>query len=548
MDRPVAQRRLKRLVDEPVLLDERKPLEAAARDRHLEMVAATRAVLDGELARIGEGAAEKRLQRVGRGHGIIVAVARRGSFLVSQNAGPKLLLAGLAVLAALSLAPPARGSTPLPWCGIGPNGIASSEVDRVPDATPGFAVHVAYVRPRGAADRLAEWAPRIVGDVAAIDAWWRSQDPTRAPRFDLFPFACSSPFGQLDISSVTLPQPAGDIDTAFETLRFLLAEAHGFIQPEKAYLIYYDGAVEQPPLEAAICGAGDSPAGGLPGIAVVFLHSCFADEDVFRPVVAVHELVHVLGGVTGAAPNHCRQEHVCDDPSDLLNASLTGMALEAHVLDGGRDDYYGHSGTWADVQNSVFLERLDSPDRAPPSLPSGLTATDGAPGLIRVSWRAASDDVGPITYRVYQDGRFVASTTSRSALLGVSGESETSSYTVRASDTVGHLSQPLTVRFRLGLGVVDARGKLVRDTVRPPALASVSVRRTTKSIVLSWPAARDPGGLRNYRVRLGARTLFVKRPTVTLSLARLRTAVSLAAVDRAGNVGPATVVPLSRLR
>ena len=170
----------------------------------------------------------------------------------------KRLLVGLAVVAALGSAAPAEASTPMPWCGIG-----SSDVDRLPDATPGFAVHVAYVRPPGAPDRLAEWAPRIVGDVAAIDAWWRSQDPTRAPRFDLFPFACASPFGQLDISNVTLPQPAGEINTAFTTLRFLLAE-HGFIQPEKAYLVYYDGPVEQAELEFEVCGVGDTRPAGSP--------------------------------------------------------------------------------------------------------------------------------------------------------------------------------------------------------------------------------------------------------------------------------------------
>jgi hypothetical protein len=456
----------------------------------------------------------------------------------------KRLLVGLAAVAALGWAGPAEASTPLPWCGTG-----SSAVDRLPDSTPGFAIHVAYVRPVGAPDRLAEWAPRIVGDVAAIDAWWRSQDTARAPRFDLFPFACSSPFGQLDISDVILPQLAGDIDNAFETLRFVLAEAHGFIQPEKAYLVYFDGQVDQPALEDEICGAGDTPAGGLPAIAVVFLDACAAEWNTLRPVVAAHELGHALGAVTGSAPNTCFQGHVCDSPDDLMNSSLNGRELESHVLDAGRDDYYAHPGRWPDIQDSLFLERLDSPDRAPPSLPTRLTATDGAaPGLIRVSWRPSTDDVGPIAYRVYQDGRLVAVTTSMSALLGVSGESETSAYTVRASDSVGHLSQPLTIRFRLGLGVVDARGNLVRDTVRPPAVTSVSVRRAATVVVLSWPAVRDPGGVRAYRVKIGARTLSVKRPTVTLSLARLRTAVSLAAVDRGGNVGPATLVPLRRLR
>ena len=84
----------------------------------------------------------------------------------------------------------------------------------------------------------------------------------------------------------------------------------------------------------------------------------------------MHELVHTFDAVSGAAPHHCSEGHVCDVANDLLNASLSGNELETHVLDGGRDDYYGHSGTWTDVQDSLFLERLDSPDRAAPSLPA----------------------------------------------------------------------------------------------------------------------------------------------------------------------------------
>ena len=155
--------------------------------------------------------------------------------------------------------------------------------------------------------------------------------------------------------------------------------------------------------------------------------------------------------------------------------------------------------------------------------------------------------MGPIAYRVYQDERFISSTTSTSAILGIA-ESNTSSYTVRASDSVGHLGQPVTIRFRLGLGVVDAQGKLVRDTVRPPAVGKVSVRRRARTVVLSWPAVRDPGGLRGYRIKIGSRIVTVTRPTATLNRASVRTAVSLAAVDRAGNIGLSTTVPLRRLR
>jgi hypothetical protein len=96
VDRPVAKRRSERLVDEPVLLDEREPVEAAAGDRHLEMVATARPVLDLELPRVGERGAQERFERAGESHGIIVAVARLGSFLLSvPERAIRALAAGL---------------------------------------------------------------------------------------------------------------------------------------------------------------------------------------------------------------------------------------------------------------------------------------------------------------------------------------------------------------------------------------------------------------------------------------------------------------------
>ena len=455
----------------------------------------------------------------------------------------KRLLVGLASLAALGAGAPAHASTPMPWCGTG-----SSATDRLPDATPGYAVHVAYVRPPGGPDRFGELAPRIVGDAAAIEAWWRSQDAARSPRFDLFPVACASAFGALDITNVELPQPISGINGAFNRIRLLLASELGFNQSEKVYLVYYDGPTGQSGLER-VCGQG-APAGafGLPGVAVIYLDSCGATRtDSLRTVVAVHELVHVLGAVDDAAPNSCDDGHVCDLESDLMTASLSGKELETHVLDGGRDDYYGHSGSWTDVQDSLFFERLDSPDRSAPTAPAAPVVRDDPSGLVAFSWGASSDDVGPIAYRIYQNGRFVRQVTQSSALL-IPPAGATGNYAVRATDAVGHLSPPVSVRFKLRFGIVDEQGRLLRDTVRPPTISPVSIRRTSSSVVLSWPAVRDPGGIRGYRVTLGARTLSVTRPAVTIAQATLRTAVSVAAVDRAGNVGPATTVPLRRLR
>jgi hypothetical protein len=454
----------------------------------------------------------------------------------------KLGLATVAAFVALVATAPAQASTPQPWCG-GP----SAATDRLPDATQAFAVHVAYVRPPGEPDHFTEWAPRIVGDVAAIDAWWRGEDAARTLRFDLFPApGCATAFGALDITSVELPQEVGGISSAFQTLRLLLASEIGFREPEKAYLVYFDGSTDQIGDER-VCGQGVAGRSGLPGLAVIYLDSCgAANGEALRPVVAVHELTHVLGAVGREAPNACDDGHVCDVENDLMTATLAGEELETLVLDGGRDDYYAHAGSWTDVQDSFFLERLDSPDRAAPSVPRSLRAgTDFRSGLVRFSWAAAADDVGPVAYRLYQDSRFLQQVTARSVLLSTDGR--ITQYSVRAVDGVGRLSAVASVRFLDGVGMVDAQGRLVRDTVPPPAVARTSVRRTAKTVVLSWRTVRDAGGLRGYRVKIGSRTLTLRRPRLEIARSRLRP-VSVAAVDRAGNVGPAVVVPLSRLR
>lgn len=455
----------------------------------------------------------------------------------------KLGLAIVAAFAALVAAAPAHASTPMPWCGT------SSGADRLPDGTAAYAIHVAYARPAGEPDRFGEWAPRIVGDAAAIDAWWRGEDAARAPRFDLFPVpGCASAFGTIDITNVVLPQGVDGIGGAFQTIRLLLASEVGFREPEKAYLVYYDGPTGQSGSDR-VCGQG-APGGGsgLPGVAVVYLDSCGARTgDALRPVVAVHELMHVLGAVDDPAPHGCQDGHVCDARNDLMTASLSGEELETQVLDAGRDDYYGHAGSWLDVQDSFFLERLDSPDRTPPTGPAALRVGDDPTGVTRFSWRAATDDVGPVAYRVYQDGRFLRQVTGTSVLFSPTAGA-ISRFAVRSVDAVGRLSPAASVLFRDGVGMVDEQGRLVRDTVRPPAIARVAIRRSANTVTLSWPGVRDAGGVRGYRVRIGTRTLTVLKPAVALARSRLSGAVAIAAVDRAGNVGPTTVVPRSRLR
>jgi Ca-activated chloride channel family protein len=79
--------------------------------------------------------------------------------------------------------------------------------------------------------------------------------------------------------------------------------------------------------------------------------------------IAAHELAHSLGLAGSPMPNLCPEGlgHVCDDPRDVLAGHPSVTNLSQSILDVGNDDYYAHSGAWADVQDSPYLEHLDVP-------------------------------------------------------------------------------------------------------------------------------------------------------------------------------------------
>ena len=65
MNRAIRERGRERVVDEPVLLDEREAGETPACDCHLEVVATTRAIDDRDLAGLGKRLAQKVLEAGG---------------------------------------------------------------------------------------------------------------------------------------------------------------------------------------------------------------------------------------------------------------------------------------------------------------------------------------------------------------------------------------------------------------------------------------------------------------------------------------------------
>jgi hypothetical protein len=246
---------------------------------------------------------------------------------------------------------PARAAST--WCG------APTGQDLTPNALAGYPVHWLYAIPADGSDGLSTYASAMQTDAEAIEAWWRAQDPSRAPRNDLAPFACGQ---QLDLTQIRLRASSvqlSSVEVRFDTIADELIGL-GLGSKYDKYVVYYDG-----PVELEICGQGGSDSSGL-GYAIVYVRAC---PGVPASTTAAHELLHTMGAVSAGAPNMCPEPldgHVCDDPYDMMfpfgdETPITGLALDT-----GRDDYYGHPGSWPDVQDSPWLTQLDR--QAPLSL------------------------------------------------------------------------------------------------------------------------------------------------------------------------------------
>jgi hypothetical protein len=266
----------------------------------------------------------------------------------------RVVLLGLAAAVIFAATASPRASA---WCGSG-----EIATDRLPDAVAAQQIHVVYAIPSDGTDRFADDASLIVSDLEGLDAWWHREDPTREPRFDLFAFPdCSLGLDALDLSSVRLPHDTAyyqPIDGRSDKLRADLSAA--FANPAKKELVYYDAPVDTP----FDCGQS-AIAPDANAFSFVYLQAAGCTHDLGAgggtAGYTAHELLHNLGAVPDAAPHICFEHSVCDWYWDVEMQFPTGDPIAKLILDYGRDDYYGHSGAWFDVQDSPWLSHVGSP-------------------------------------------------------------------------------------------------------------------------------------------------------------------------------------------
>ncbi len=266
-------------------------------------------------------------------------------------------------------APRPAAAAPLPgaWCGAD-DGVA----DR-PDVLGGNQIHAVYAVPSDQPDRFAQFARAIARDLAGVDTWWRSQDPTRTPRFDLADFpGCPTEFGALDITHLRLQASTATLDPAAGELGAKLVPELSAILPDRAkkLLVFLDA-----PGPIGVCGQAASVAtvGGPTFPILLFLRSqpgCqvgggYGAGTGWPALTAAHELVHSMNLTPNVhlMPHSCPDDggHVCDSALDIVAGPSVNPQSLSRVLDVGNDDYYNHPGDWWDVRDSPWLTRLDQP-------------------------------------------------------------------------------------------------------------------------------------------------------------------------------------------
>jgi hypothetical protein len=403
-----------------------------------------------------------------------------------------------------SLAIRAPASTTATWCGT------PTAEDRMPNVLAGHPAHWLYVIPAAEPDRFSTFANVLQTDAEAIDAWWRREDPARALRNDLAGLTCGS---QLDLTSLRTRSAAAELlgDDSFIEM-FGVLEDSGFDSPFTKYVVYYDGPVAVGEEDVCGRGGGDGPAGV--GLAIVYIRAC---TGVSTAAVAAHELLHTLGAVPDAAPNGC-SGHVCGDPSDLMNPNIDFEPLEAKVLDAGRDDYYGHSAPFIDVQDAPWLVQLDRQAQLRVNVAGPGRVLADVPGLecarsCTTTWNAST--------RL----SLAAMPTGSSKLVRWSGACRAAGscgVTVGSATTVGALFAPRV--FRLSVGVAG-RGQVRTSrrsiTCRPRCSASLPSYvpvRLTATPAKGWKLRGWTGACRGNKrsctvpmsKRTGARAVFVR--------------------------------------
>jgi hypothetical protein len=261
-------------------------------------------------------------------------------------------------------------------------------IDRA-DSTTGYKVKFLYVLPSDRVDQALDTNGAICRSVQAQHNWFTSQTMNGAAlRYDLSSNVLDIQFVRLSKTDAQMKGTGNfaDVNTGYAYVRDRIERelaGMGLMKDaRKLYAVYYGGTSEW------ACGGAAWPPlllgkvvalylNGLPNSSVPCASNTVGASSTtpgYIEYAMLHETLHGLGVVADAAPNEHASGHTYDLARDLMYAPRPGTSDSywdiyspyGVVLDHGRNQYYGHGGSYLDLARSAFLQPLPANAVAPP--------------------------------------------------------------------------------------------------------------------------------------------------------------------------------------
>lgn len=265
-----------------------------------------------------------------------------------------------------------------------------STIDR-PDDSALLKIRLMYVLPSDAPDESLDVNGRICRSAQAFTGWLGRQLGGQSLRLDTANGELDIGFARLGKSEAELRGSgnAADVNTGIAYVRERLERelrAMGQVKPDTLYAVFYGGE------SLYACGGAAYPPQLIGSVIAMYLKSTIGGVACearpwgqpsltlgYYDWAMLHDVLHGLGIVPGAAPNHHSFGHAFDarataPATDLMYSPRPGMndppwnvdAPGGLVLDLNRDDYAGHDAGFVDLRRSAFLEPLPLNAARPP--------------------------------------------------------------------------------------------------------------------------------------------------------------------------------------
>ncbi len=219
--------------------------------------------------------------------------------------------------------------------------LGRSDVNR-PDNGVVNKFRVMYVLPSDGTDRNLDTDGTIIRTVSSFQRWFASQTGGRRLRLDLSDDALDITFARIGRTDAVMTSYGTFLRDTLE--KELVALGHS--TPNTLLLVYYDGG------NNSACGSAAQPPGLVGVVGGIYLKGlattafpCAGNPTAATPwaspayaeFTAAHEILHLLGIVSAAAPNHSAG-HVNNDPTDLMYAGAEPW--RPATLDVTKTNYY----------------------------------------------------------------------------------------------------------------------------------------------------------------------------------------------------------------